>query len=188
MIPMSDRRCVTATGTVDPPSPTVLHTVEMIGGEIRVFEQAGDEVRWSAADGQAVTLHQRQHFSRIPDIGHVDRLTVQQRHQQGADHADEMPDRRGGEHLAGVGRVLPHQLMDFVHQAVMAVDDALGRAGGAGGVGDQRGPGRVGRQHTGHRFVGEQLVEVASPTDHADDRHLCATRRVRRPSARTARR
>ena len=54
----------------------------------------------------------------------------------------------------------------------MAVHDTLGRAGRAGRERDQRGSRRVGGDRAGHRFVGEQVVEVAP--DQADDRNVGA--------------
>ena len=72
-------------------------------GEVGVVEQAGDEVRWPAADRQAVGLHQRQHLSGIPHVGEVDRRTVEHRDEEGTEHADEVTDRGGGQLRARSG-------------------------------------------------------------------------------------
>ncbi len=64
----------------------------------------------------------------------------------------------------------------------MAVDHALGVAGGARGERDQRRSRRVGRDGAGHRLVGEQVVEglhfpvapLAWVPTSADDRHVRA--------------
>lgn len=42
-------------------------------GEIGMVEQAGDEVRRAAADGESVAVHQRQDELRIPHIGQIHR-------------------------------------------------------------------------------------------------------------------
>ena len=54
----------------------------------------------------------------------------------------------------------PGELAGFAHDAVVAVHHALGRAGGAGGVGDQRPRRRIDRQHALQRLVGEQVLEA----------------------------
>ncbi len=147
---------------------------------VGMVEQAGDEVRRSAADRQAVGLHQRQHLARIPDVGEVDRGALQDGDEEGAEHADEVPDRGGGQLPSAVRRVVGQQLAGLEAQRLMAVDDALGVARGAGRERDQRGIRRVGCDGARHRLIVEEVVEIeldARPlgrADQHDDRHVPA--------------
>ena len=109
-----------------------------------MVEQAGDEVRRRRRRRQAVGLDQRERLPGIPHVAQVDGMTVEHRDEQRAQHADEVSDRRGGELASAVGRVLP-AVGGFRTRALMAVHDALGLAGGAGGEGDQRPRRRIGR-------------------------------------------
>ena len=139
----------------------------MRGRAIGVIEQAGDEVGRAAAKGEAVAVHQRQHFGRIPVVDQVYRPAVEDRDQQGGEHSDEVADRRRGQLVVADRPDLAGELTRLADQAAMAVHDALGRAGGAGGERDQRRTRGVGGDRAGHRLVGEQIIEV--PPDHADD-------------------
>ncbi len=55
-----------------------------------------------------------------------------------AEHADEVADGGGGELAPAVGRIVVQQLAGLEAQRLMAVDDTLRVAGGAGGERDQR--------------------------------------------------
>lgn len=155
-----------------PAEPEVLHPAQMFRGEIGMLEQTRHEIRWTAADREAVVLHQRQRPLRIPGVGEVDRLTVQHRDDERADHSDEMTDRCGGQLDAAVTDIALGQLPGLAPERLMTVHHRLGRARGARGEGDQRRRGRIGAQRAGHRLVGEQLFEIAP--DHADHRDVGA--------------
>ena len=109
-----------------------------------MVEQAGDEVGRPTADRQAVALDQLEHAGRVPDVAQIDRGALEHRDQERAEHADEVPDRGGGELPAAVGRVVREQLAGLEAERLMAVDDALRVAGRARGEGDQRRAGRIG--------------------------------------------
>ena len=134
---------------------------------VRVIEQAGDEVGRPAAEGQAVAFHQSQYDARVPVVDQVHRPAVEHRDEQSGEHSDEVPDRCRGQLVVADRPDLARELTRLADQAAMAVHDALGRAGGAGGERDQRGTRGVGGDRAGHRFIGEEVVEVAP--DHADD-------------------
>src|SRR6516165_11568462 len=148
----------------------VLHAGQVRGGEVGVVEQARHVVGGAAADAQAVGLHQLEDRRWIPDVGEVDGLAPEHRGEEGAEHAHEVPDRRGREQLTPVGRVPAGQLPDLESQGLVAVDDALRVAGGAGGEGDQRGLCRVSGDDAGHRGGGEEILEVLAY--YADDRYV----------------
>ena len=148
----------------------------MLGAAIGVVEQAGDEEGRATADGQPVLLDEFENLARIPYVAQVDGRTLQNRDQQRTDHADEVPDRRGGQLPPPAGRIVRQQLSRFAAQRLMTVDHALGIAGGTGREGDQRRRSRVRRHRAVHRLVGEQVVEVvfvaaelARGTDEADE-------------------
>ena len=134
---------------------------------VRVIEQAGDEVGRPAAEGQAVAFHQSQYDARIPVVDKVNRSTVEHRDQQSGKHSDEVADRCRGQLVVADRADLAGELTRLADQAAVTVNDALRRAGGAGGERDQRGTRGIGGDRAGHRFVGEQVVEVAP--DHADN-------------------
>ena len=123
-----------------------------------MVQQAGDEVGRSAADRKPVALDQLEHHARIPHVAQIDGCALEHRNEEGAQHADEVTDRGAGELAAAVGRVVLQQLAGLEAERLMAVDDALGVAGGAGGEGDQRRAGGVGGEGAVHRFGVEQVV------------------------------
>ena len=65
----------------------------VLGGEVGMVEQAGDEVRRPAADRQAVALDQLQHLAGVPHVAQVDRCAFEHGDQERAEHPDEVPDR-----------------------------------------------------------------------------------------------
>ena len=75
-----------------------------------------------------------------------------------------MSDRRRRQLPAAVGRVVRQQLAGLEAERLMAVDDALRVAGGARGERDQRRARRIGGDGADQRLIGEQVVEVRSPT------------------------
>ena len=150
--------------------------LQVFGAAVGMVEQTGDEEGRAAADGQPVPLDEFENPARIPHVAQVDGRTLQDRDQQRTDHADEVPDRRGGQLPAPAGRVVRQELSRFAAQRLVTVDHALGVAGGAGREGDQCRRGGVRRHRAVHRFVGEQVVEVAfvaaeltRGTDQADE-------------------
>ena len=131
-----------------------LEVRHVLVGAVGMVEQAGDEVRRPAADRQAVDSHQLQHLAGVPDVAQIDRCTFEHRDQECAEHADEVPDRGGGELPAAVGRVVRQQLAGLEAERLMTVDDALGIARRARGERDQCRAGRVGGDGARHRLVG----------------------------------
>ena len=123
-----------------------------------MVQHAGDEVGRSAADREPVALDELEHLARVPDVAQIDGCALEYRNEEGAQHADEVTDRGAGELAAAVGRVVLQQLACLETQGLMAVDDALGVARGAGGEGDQRRAGGVGGEGAVQRFGVEQIV------------------------------
>ena len=143
-----------------------------------MVQQAGDEVGRSAADRQSVALDQLEHPARIPDVAQIDRRALQHRDQEGAEHADEVPDRRGGQLPAAVGRVVRQQLAGLEAQRLMAVDDALRVAGRARGERDQRRAGRI----------GGMVPTIGSSASRSSNGRSSREPAQRRPGRRSARR
>ena len=143
-MPRSASRRVTAAGTVDPPRPTVLKcdmcSAVQSGWSSRLVTKYGGP---PPIDSPSL-LDELEHLARIPHVAQVDRRTLQHRDQERAEHADEVPDRGGGELAAAVGRVVRQQLAGLEAQRLMAVDDALRVACRARGEGDQRRARRIG--------------------------------------------
>ena len=93
-----------ASGIVEPPMPAIGMRARCAGGEVRVVEHAGHEEGGAATEADVLGLHDAQHLARVPDVEDVDRLVLEQRQQQGVEHADEVADRRAGERWAACPR------------------------------------------------------------------------------------
>ncbi len=86
-------RSLTATGTGEPPRPPNGIEREMLVREVRMVEQAGEEVRGATGHAEVLLAHQAQDLARIPHVDEMDRPVAQQRDEERVDHADEMADR-----------------------------------------------------------------------------------------------
>ena len=97
-MPRSASRRVTAAGTVEPPRPTVVHELD-----VRPAVQSGWSSRLVTKYGgpppidSPSLVDQLQHLAGVPHIAQVDRRALEHRDQEGAQHADEVSDRRGGQ-------------------------------------------------------------------------------------------
>ena len=66
LIPSFVARSVTATGTDDPPRPANGHHGQVLGREVRVVQQAGQEVGGAAGDAEALVAHEAEHLRPDP--------------------------------------------------------------------------------------------------------------------------
>ncbi len=80
------------------------HQGQVLGAEVRVVEQAQQEVGGPTGDAEPFVAHQAQDVGRVPLVDQVDGPLAQQRYEEGVDHADEMTDRRPGDLRAGPRR------------------------------------------------------------------------------------
>ena len=78
--------------------PAERHEREVLVGEVRMVEQAREEVRRAAADTpRCSSLHHPQDLARVPHVDEVDGAVTEQRDEERVDHADEVTDRRAGD-------------------------------------------------------------------------------------------
>jgi hypothetical protein len=110
---------MTATGTGEG------HELQVVGGEVGVVEQAGQEVGRPTGDAEALVVHQLQHRARVPDVDQVDRPVAQHRDQEGVEHPDEVTDRRAGDLGRASLREEVVELAGLAPDRAMGVDDAL---------------------------------------------------------------
>ena len=136
------------------------HMAQMVIGEVGMIKQAGEEVRWAAPDGHTLALHQGQDLCGVPVIDEIDGRAIQHGNEECPEHADEVPDRGRRELATPVRRVVRMELAGLAANRLMAVDDALGIAGGTRRERNQRRIAGVGGERAGHRLVGEQVVET----------------------------
>ena len=78
-MPRRVARSVSATGTVEPPIPANGIEREVLVGEVRVVEQAGEEVGGATADAEALREHLAQDLAGVPHVDEVHRPAAQQR-------------------------------------------------------------------------------------------------------------
>ena len=115
------------------------HAGEVLVGEVRVVEDAGEEVRRSAAHPDVVRQHQAEDLTRVPHVHHVHRVIPEQRHDEGVQHPDEVAHRGTGDGGWAAPREHEVELSRLARDRAVRVDHALGVLRGPRREGDQSG-------------------------------------------------
>ncbi len=113
------------------------HETQVLLGEVRVVEQAGEEVGRTAGHAELAVEHQAKDGFGVPGVDEVHRTPAQQRHDQRVQHADEVADRRGGDLRRAADGEHPVELTRLEAERVVGVHDALRVSGRAGGEADE---------------------------------------------------
>ncbi len=162
-MPSPAARRVTAAGTLEPPKPGNGHEREVLLGEVRMVEEAREEVGRPAGHAEALIEHQFQDDTGIPDVDQVDGPHPQEGQEERVHHPDEVPNRRAGD----LGRPdlgeHPVELAALEPDGAVGVDHALGVAGGARREADDRRRVGIYRRDTGDRVSVEERLERDGP-------------------------
>lgn len=115
----------------------------------------------------------------MPNPANAPAALLEDGNQERADHPDEVADGGGGQLSATVRRVVHQQLARLEAEGLVAVDDALRIAGGAGGERDECWSGGIRVEGARQRHVVEKVVE-ALLADERNDGHVLGEVRLER--------